>query len=199
MEFIYFAPPLVGAFIGYFTNVIAVKMLFHPRKPVSILGFKIQGLVPARSKEIIDNLMDSISELITNEDFEFIIDRAVTKTYIESTIKERIDQLLENPIISVILNKIGKGEISDKISSSMSDMVVSYIKESLTKNIANNIDMREFVAKKADEISDEEIERIFMKFAKKELRFIEISGAILGFTIGVFQSILFLLFLQSSL
>lgn len=195
MEFIYFAPPLIGAFIGYFTNVVAVKLLFHPRKPFLILGLKIQGLVPARSKEIIDNLMDSISELITNEDFEFIIDRAVTKTYIESTIKERIDQLLENPIISVILDRIGKGEISDKISASMSDMIIKYIKESLTKNIANNIDMREFVAKKAEEVSDEEIERIFLKFAKKELRFIELSGALLGFTIGVVQSILLILFI----
>lgn len=28
--------PVIGAVIGYFTNYIAVKMLFHPRNPVKI-------------------------------------------------------------------------------------------------------------------------------------------------------------------
>jgi uncharacterized membrane protein YheB (UPF0754 family) len=42
-------------------------------------------------------------------------------------------------------------------------------------------------------VSDEEIEILFKKFAKKELRFIELSGAALGFLIGLFQSTMFLL------
>ncbi len=40
--------PVVGALIGLFTNWIAVKMLFHPRK--KILG--IQGVVPKNKKKI---------------------------------------------------------------------------------------------------------------------------------------------------
>ena len=32
------AGPVIGAVIGYFTNYIAVKMLFHPLKPVKIGG-----------------------------------------------------------------------------------------------------------------------------------------------------------------
>jgi uncharacterized membrane protein YheB (UPF0754 family) len=194
MELIYFAPPLLGSFIGYVTNVVAVKLLFHPKKPYYILGFKIQGLVPARSKEIIDRVMDSISELLTKEDFEFIIERAITRTYIESKVKEKIDQIFENPVLSFILKTIGKSEITEKLSASISDYIENFIKEIISKNIANNIDIREFIAKKAEEVSDEEIESIFNKFAKKELRFIEVSGAVLGFFIGLIQSGLFFLF-----
>jgi uncharacterized membrane protein YheB (UPF0754 family) len=54
---VYLAPPVLGAFIGYITNVVAVELLFHPKKPVNIFGFKIQGLVPARSKEIVERIM----------------------------------------------------------------------------------------------------------------------------------------------
>jgi uncharacterized membrane protein YheB (UPF0754 family) len=31
---IYVAPPVAGAIIGYFTNDIAIKMLFRPYKPI---------------------------------------------------------------------------------------------------------------------------------------------------------------------
>ena len=194
MELIYFAPPILGSFIGYITNVVAVKLLFHPKKPYYILGLKIQGLVPARSKEIIDRVMDSISELLTKEDFEFIIERAVARTYIESRVRERIDQIFENPVLSFIVKAIAKTEITEKLSTSISEYIENFVRDIISKNIAQNIDIREFIAKKAEEVSDEEIEDIFNKFAKKELRFIEISGAVLGFFIGLIQSVIFFFF-----
>ena len=43
------ATPLVGAIIGYFTNWIAVKMLFHPRHEIRIGGWKLPftpGVIP---------------------------------------------------------------------------------------------------------------------------------------------------------
>ncbi len=37
----YLAGPVIGSVIGYFTNFIAVKMLFHPKKEVRVLGHKL--------------------------------------------------------------------------------------------------------------------------------------------------------------
>ena len=36
MDFQIFIPPLVGGVIGYITNDIAIKMLFHPKKAIYI-------------------------------------------------------------------------------------------------------------------------------------------------------------------
>ena len=47
--------PVIGAVIGYFTNYIAVKMLFHPRNPVSVGGHTLlltPGVIPRRKKEL---------------------------------------------------------------------------------------------------------------------------------------------------
>ena len=44
--------PLIGFVIGYFTNYIAIKMLFYPRK--SVLGF--QGILPKRRREIAERI-----------------------------------------------------------------------------------------------------------------------------------------------
>lgn len=188
---IYFIPPILGCFIGYVTNVVAVKLLFYPKKPVNILGLKIQGLVPARSKELSERIMDTLSELLTKDDLEYIIDRAIARTYIESRIRKKVDEVLENTVLSVFSKTIKKGYVVDRISSSIAKYVENFTKDAVSKNLVNNIDIRELVAKKAAEISDEEIEEIFLKFAARELRFIEISGAVLGLIIGSFQSLIF--------
>ncbi|AGK61806.1 hypothetical protein Asulf_01836 [Archaeoglobus sulfaticallidus PM70-1] len=167
-------PPLIGAFVGFITNVVAVELLFHPKKPINIFGIRIQGLVPARSKEIIERFMDSLSDILNEGDFEFIINRAIERAY---------DEKLKSKISFSVLNF--------KIDEWVSKTILPWVKDFLTKSISENVDVREFVLRKAEEISDEEIEILFKKFAKKELRFIELSGLVLGFVIGIIQSIFF--------
>jgi uncharacterized membrane protein YheB (UPF0754 family) len=170
-------PPIVGALVGFVTNVIAVKLLFHPKKPVKILNFKFQGLVPARSKEIIERLMDSLSEILGEKDFEFLIDRAVTRSYRESVRMEWLSLL--------------HSSVSKRFEEWLESNILPYFRDLITRNISKNVDIREFVLRKAEEISDEQIEDLFKRFARKELRFIELSGAIVGFIIGSIQSIVF--------
>jgi len=43
---------IIGASIGYITNVIAIKLLFRPVEPVNIISFKIQGVIPKRQNEL---------------------------------------------------------------------------------------------------------------------------------------------------
>ena len=44
--------PFVGAFIGWLTNYVAIKMLFRPREPWYILGFPMQGVMPRRQRDL---------------------------------------------------------------------------------------------------------------------------------------------------
>jgi uncharacterized membrane protein YheB (UPF0754 family) len=50
MDFLfYLIPPVAGAFIGYSTNWLAIKMLFRPHRAVCIFGFQLPftpGLIP---------------------------------------------------------------------------------------------------------------------------------------------------------
>ena len=52
----YIVPILFSAFTGWVTTWIAIKMLFHPRKPISIFGFKVQGIFPKNQQLIAQNL-----------------------------------------------------------------------------------------------------------------------------------------------
>ena len=66
----YLLPPLIGAVIGYFTNLIAVKMLFYPHKAVYLFGHQLPltpGAIPkgkARLVSLLTNDMEMEAEEI---------------------------------------------------------------------------------------------------------------------------------------
>ncbi len=66
------AGPLIGALIGYFTNYIAVKMLFKPHHPVKIGNHRLPftpGLIPKRKDELATAIGNAVSDvLLTKED-----------------------------------------------------------------------------------------------------------------------------------
>lgn len=55
----------VSGLIGFFTNWLAITMLFHPRKRRPIFG---QGLIPAQRERIIFRLAKAVSEELINEE-----------------------------------------------------------------------------------------------------------------------------------
>ena len=66
---------IVGTFIGWVTNYIAIKLLFRPYNEINILGFKLQGVIPKRRKELAENIGKTINaELISIKDITNTID-----------------------------------------------------------------------------------------------------------------------------
>lgn len=72
MKWSYLSGPLVGAVIGYFTNYLAVKMMFHPRKEIRIFGFKLPftpGAIPKGKPRLARAIGEVVGKtLLTEED-----------------------------------------------------------------------------------------------------------------------------------
>jgi len=67
----YLAPPIVGALIGYLTNLIAIKMLFKPVKPYYLFGFKLPftpGLIPAKREKLAEAIARVVKENLLTEE-----------------------------------------------------------------------------------------------------------------------------------
>ena len=61
--------PVVGALIGWITNRLAVMLIFRPYKPVRLLGYTFQGVVPKRRLELAEKIGAVIEkELLSMED-----------------------------------------------------------------------------------------------------------------------------------
>jgi uncharacterized membrane protein YheB (UPF0754 family) len=84
--------PLISAFIGWFTNWIAIKMLFHPRLPIRFAGLTIQGIFPKRQQQFAEKLGSLVSrELLSFNDIEAKIHNPsrTCRSFYQSEIKRR--------------------------------------------------------------------------------------------------------------
>lgn len=68
------APPIVGGVIGYFTNDIAIKMLFRPYRAYHIGNWQVPftpGLIPSNQERLAQRISDAImGSLLTPEELQ---------------------------------------------------------------------------------------------------------------------------------
>lgn len=86
------APPIVGALIGYFTNYVAIKMLFKPVKPYYLFGFKLPftpGLIPAKRQKLAEAIAKVVKENLLTEE-------SLKKRLNHEKVRESLLQFTEN-------------------------------------------------------------------------------------------------------
>lgn len=103
------APPLLGAFIGWTTNYIAIRMLFRPLKPWKIFGIRLPmtpGVIPSKRHDLAVNIGKMVgSQLLTSADISKALSEAAFKRELESMINSRVNDILHRdlgPLPSVI-------------------------------------------------------------------------------------------------
>ena len=87
------AGPLIGAVIGYFTNYIAVKMLFYPKKELRLFGKRLPltpGVIPKGRPRIASSVGEVIeNHLLTREDItEHLLSERAEKTVADAVIRK---------------------------------------------------------------------------------------------------------------
>ncbi|MDD5758796.1 MAG: DUF445 family protein [Desulfobulbaceae bacterium] len=94
----YLTPPLVGAFIGWTTNYIAIRMLFRPLKPWRIFGIRVPmtpGVIPGKRHDLAVNIGNMVgSHLLTSGDISKALSEAAFKQELESVIQNRVGEIL---------------------------------------------------------------------------------------------------------
>jgi len=118
MEFfkVWIMPPLVGAIIGYFTNWLAIKMLFRPLKPIYIGKLKLPftpGILPRERLRLADSVGETVSrELLTPEVFRTRLVEPALKTKIEQSVYVIIDEALNHDASTLLKSLAGEREVS---------------------------------------------------------------------------------------
>lgn len=191
--------PIISAFIGWFTNWIAIKMLFHPREPKKILGITFHGIFPKRQQQFAEKLGKLVSnELLSFSDIESKI-----------TSKENLDKIM--PHVEGHIDHFIRHKLSDTfplLSMFIGDKTINQLKEGFMKelkeifpevmqkymgNLQKDLDLEQIVIQKVQGFSSDKLESILNDIMKKEFMFVEIIGGVLGFVIGLLQVLLTLL------
>jgi len=108
----YLTPPALGAFIGYITNKIAIKMLFRPLKAWRVLGLRIPmtpGVIPSKRYEFAANMGEMVGDhLLTSKEIGHALTQPTFQQHLYSLIEERVGNLLHRelgPVSSVVPQK----------------------------------------------------------------------------------------------
>ena len=101
----YLIPPLLGAFIGYVTNYIAIRMLFRPLKPWRILGVRLPltpGIIPSKRFELAEKMGDMVgSHLLTSEDVGQALEREGFRRELHGVLSEKLGAFLDRDLGAV--------------------------------------------------------------------------------------------------
>ncbi len=123
---------VIGALIGGVTNVIAVRMLFHPFKTYYIFKKRVPftpGLIPKRRGEIADKIGQVVEEhLLTESVFKSKLNEPSSKETIEALIQQQIAKLKED------------SSTIQYFSSKLDIDVTGFTNDKLQQLISNNLD-----------------------------------------------------------
>ena len=190
---------LISGAIGWITNWVAIKMLFRPHKEINFGLFKIQGLIPKRKAEIGTGIASIIqNELISVKDVISNIDREEFSKRLNSLIDDVLDKNLKKKVKEKfpLLQMFFTDKVAKDVGNTIKDIVMENqekIFEIFSNYAEENIDFEIIISDKISNFSLDKLEEIVTLLAKKELKHIEVIGAILGGLIGVAQYLITLI------
>ena len=185
--------PLISAFIGWFTNWIAIKMLFHPKVPVKILGITFHGIFPKRQKQFAEKLGKLVSqELLSFSDIEKKISNPDNIEKLMPFVETHIDHFLrvklaeEMPMIGMFIGYKTINQMKAIFIKELQSLFPSMM-ENYMGQLEKDLDLEKIVINKVSGFSSDKLEEILQAIMSKEFRFVEIIGGVLGFIIGLLQ------------
>lgn len=137
MKFI--TPMIIGGIIGYFTNWLAIKMLFRPYEEKRIFGIKVPftpGLIPKERHRMAKSVGDTVSNyLLTPEKITELLKNENIKISLNSFFENEFDKLKKEDklLIDYFEDKESVDIYKSKYSEKISGIIVYILKKETTR------------------------------------------------------------------
>jgi uncharacterized membrane protein YheB (UPF0754 family) len=176
--------PLVGAAIGALTNELAIRMLFRPYRPRHLLGIRLPftpGVIPRQRHVIARNIASTFeAQLLSGEEIHSILTGERSRRLVEA----KVDELLgfAGPLAGLVGGL--KGRIVERWIAGIEEMGKELIRSGGELDIARRIEA------KIEAMDIAKLEELVLGFSRRQFQHITLSGAILGFAIGLIQALI---------
>jgi uncharacterized membrane protein YheB (UPF0754 family) len=189
--------PFFGAITGWFTDWLALRMIFRPQRPTRYLGiFTWQGLFLRRRDEVSQAYATLIAE-------EVITPHKVIEAVLRGPLADRLFAMMQREVEQVVDRQAGlarpfvalaigsgrytelKHAIADKVLERMPetlDYIADYAKDAM--------DIRNLLVTKMRELTTEEFENLLRPAFQQDEWILITTGAVLGFVVGELQSLI---------
>lgn len=189
----------LSTFTGWVTTWIAIKMLFHPRKPIKILGYNLQGIFPKNQRLIAEKLGQVVGkELLSFDEIEQKVTNPENLQKLKPAIEEHIDNFLNNklkdvfPMLSMFMGEKTTTQLKEAFLLELETLFPILMKTYMNK-LQDDLDLEKIVTEKVAAFSSEKLEDILNQITKNEFKFLEFIGGFFGLLIGLVQILIAIL------
>ena len=190
--------PLFGGFVGFFSDWLALQMMFRPLQPKKVFGYTWQGLFIKRQNEVAADYAALISkqlltsrhlleELFTGPRSDSVINLVNRHVRKEIDIEAGIVRPLVVYAIGGAKYQVLKTKVAERIMERLPETM-----KSMESYAEDAMDIRNTLITRMQRLTPEEFEGMLRPAFKEDEWALIIVGAVLGFLVGEMQ-ILFML------
>lgn len=185
--------PIFGLFTGWFTDWLALKMIFMPRTPMGIGPFKWQGLFFKRQKEVSAAYGELIAkEVLTPSNMIAAILQGKLSDNLFAMIHRNIQKMVDEqagmlkPVVVFTVGTSKYIEMKRIITEKMVQQLPTALKH-IEKYAEDAMDIKNTLVTKMQELTPEEFEGVLRPAFKQDEWILITVGAVLGFMVGELQ------------
>ena len=189
--------PILGVFIGWITNYLAIWMIFEPVEPRRILGFRWQGLFLRRQYEVAE-----VYALIIAD--EVVTLRHIGDELMNGAQADRTHQLVESAMRPAVDRAVGSARPLlrmavgvrqyDALRESVATEAVQYTMTPMQDPDFNRIQarrIRELIRDRMREMSHKDFSEMLRSVIKEDVWLLYLHGAVLGLGGGLLHLAVF--------
>jgi uncharacterized membrane protein YheB (UPF0754 family) len=189
--------PIFGGLTGWFSDWLALKMIFEPREPKRYFGvFRWQGLFLQRRKEVAADYGELIAkEIITPHNVMAAVLRGPLADRLFALVERQVTTALDRqtrlarPLMALTVGSRRyqemKHSVAEKVMRRMPD-TLTYIEDYAEEAM----DIRNTLVQKMQELTPEEFEELIRPAFQQDEWILITVGAVLGFAVGELQVLL---------
>ncbi|MBE1500457.1 uncharacterized membrane protein YheB (UPF0754 family) [Amycolatopsis lexingtonensis] len=185
--------PIFGLFTGWFTDWLALRMIFYPIEPRRYFGVQWQGLFLKRRAEVAEAYGSLIAkEIITPHNVIEAILHGPLSDRVLALIQRQLDRELGSVAKPLLVFAVGSRKYQD-MKLSIASQIMSRLPETMRyiEDYATDaMDIRNVLVSKMKQLSPKEFERLLRPAFEQDEWILIATGAVLGFAVGEAQVLL---------
>ncbi|HEX4872622.1 MAG TPA: DUF445 domain-containing protein [Nevskiaceae bacterium] len=186
--------PLFGGFTGWFTDWLALKMIFNPKQPKKYFGlFEWQGLFLKRRREVSAEYGRLIAaEIVTPRNIIDAVLRGPLSDRLFNMVQKQVQQIVDSqagiakPFLVFAVGSARYQEMKKLVAQEIMKRLPETMKH-VEKYAADAMDLERTLATKMQELTAEEFEALLHPAFEQDEWILIAVGAALGFIVGEIQ------------
>ena len=186
--------PMFGLFTGWFTDWLALKMIFYPKQQTKYMGLVTwQGLFIKRRQQVAAEYGALIAtEILTPRNIlEYVLSGPLSDRLYEMIIriiKKTIDSQVgfAKPIVIMTLGGEKYQEVKHKAAMKIIERLPETLKN-IETYVGNALDIKNTIVSKMQQLTEEEFEGVLRPAFQQDEWILITVGAVLGFLVGEMQ------------